>query len=93
MAQAVSNDDAVFRCDDFEAMRLAACAGLGVALLPEWVVVPDVRSGALVPLGFGGEVWSSRPVGIWLLRALAQPSARLQVLSEALRETAGRLFL
>lgn len=93
VAQAVSDEYAVFRCDDFDAMRLAARAGLGIALLPDWVVGADVRSGALVHLSFGGETWRSRPVGIWLLRALAQPSARLRVLSEALRETVGRPFL
>lgn len=93
VAQAVSDEYAVFRCDDFEAMRLAARAGLGIALLPDWVVGADVRSGALVHLSFGGETWRSRPVGIWLLRALAQPSARLRVLSEALRQTVGRPFL
>lgn len=90
VAQAVTHDDAVFRCDDFEAMRLAAHAGIGLALLPDWVVGADVRSGALIHLGLNGETWRSRPVGIWLLRALAQPSARLRVLSNALREAIGR---
>lgn len=93
VAQAVNNENAVFRCDDFEAMRLAARAGIGIALLPDWVVGADVRSGSLVHLTVAGEAWRSRPVGIWLLRALAQPSARLRVLFDALRETVSRPFL
>jgi len=93
VVQAVSDQDAVFRCDDFDAMRLAARADIGIALLPDWVVGADLRSGTLVQLGFGGDTWRSRPVGVWLLRALAQPSARLRVLSEALRQTIAGPFL
>lgn len=81
--------DAVFRCDDFEAMRLAARAGLGVALLPDWVVGLDVRSGALTRLPLEGEAWNAQPTGIWLLRALAQPSARLRIVAAALRQAVG----
>jgi DNA-binding transcriptional LysR family regulator len=79
----------VFRCDDFEAMRLAARGGLGVALLPDWVVGPDVREGHLVRLSIGGEPWNAEPAGIWLLRALARPAARLQVVMAALRTLIG----
>ncbi|MCQ8240093.1 LysR family transcriptional regulator [Rhizosaccharibacter radicis] len=80
---------AVFRCDDFEAMRLAARGGVGVALLPDWVVGPDVGKGHLVRLAIGGEPWNAEPTGIWLLRALAQPSARLQVVMATLRTLIG----
>jgi len=79
----------VFRCDDFEAMRLAAMAGMGIAFLPDWVVGPDVFSGCLERLKLGGERWNAEPSGIWMLRALAQPSARLRVVSEALRDVIG----
>ena len=82
-------DRAVFRCDDFEAMRLAACAGMGVALLPDWVVGSDVSRGHLVRLPIGNEPWNIDPAGIWLLRALAQPSARLRVVMTALRSVIG----
>ncbi|WP_420136204.1 LysR family transcriptional regulator [Sphingomonas sp.] len=93
VAQALGKEGTVFRCDDFEAMRLAARAGIGIALLADWVVGADVSSGELVQLGFGDEPWRSRPVGIWLLRALAQPSARLRLLTDALREALGSPFL
>lgn len=79
----------VFRCDDFEAMRLATCAGIGIAFLPDWVVGADVRDRHLIRLPLEGEPWNAEPSGIWLLRALAQPSVRLRVVSSALRDTIG----
>jgi DNA-binding transcriptional LysR family regulator len=38
LGNAIEHDDAraVFRSDDFEALRLAALAGLGIANLPDW---------------------------------------------------------
>ena len=38
------------RMNDSEALREAALAGLGIALLPTWVVGPDIDRGALVRL-------------------------------------------
>ena len=80
---------AVFRCDDFEAMRLAALARMGVAFLPDWVVGPDVQQGHLHRLPLKGEHWNAEPSGVWLLRSLAQPSTRLRVISTALRDFIG----
>lgn len=80
---------AVFRCDDFEALRGAALAGMGIALLADWVVGPDVRAGALQCVRLAHEPWMDRPAGIHLLRALSQPSAKLRVLTAALRQTIG----
>ncbi|MEJ5143443.1 LysR family transcriptional regulator [Gluconobacter albidus] len=85
----VSDIKPVFRCDDFEAMRLAARSGMGIALLPDWVVGPDVNAGTLTRIRLRGEAWNTRCDGIWLLRALAQPSARLRVVIAALRTTIG----
>lgn len=79
----------VFRCDDFEAMRLAALSGMGIALLADWVAGPDVKEGALVRLPLEGEAWNAAPTGIWLLRALAQPSARLAVVIAAVKAGIG----
>jgi DNA-binding transcriptional LysR family regulator len=79
----------VFRCDDFEAMRLSALAGIGIALLPDWVAGPDVRAGSLERLALDGEQWNKDPTSVWLLRATAQPSARLRAVTIALRETIG----
>jgi DNA-binding transcriptional LysR family regulator len=79
----------VFRCDDFEALRQAAVAGLGLALLPDWVVGPDVRMGALVRLALEGEPWNAKQTGVYLLRALLHPSAKLKAFSQALRDHIG----
>lgn len=79
-----------FRSDDFEALRAAAEAGLGVAFLSSWVVGPDVRAGKLARLGIGGEPWNDDSSGIYLLRALSQPSAKVRAFAEALRASIGR---
>ena len=85
----VHNQEAVFRCDDFEAIRAAALAGMGIALLPDWVVGPDVRADALVRIALDGEAWNQRDIGIHLLRALPQPSMKLRAFTSALRAHVG----
>lgn len=37
-----------FFADDGEAVVAAACAGLGLTLLPEWLIGPDLAGGRLV---------------------------------------------
>nr|WP_253950927.1 LysR family transcriptional regulator [Novosphingobium sp. SG751A] len=78
----------VFRCDDFEALRQAALRGMGIALLPEWVIGPDVRAGLLQKLPH-----DVRPpegdAGIYVLRALPKASARLAAFMAALRAHIG----
>lgn len=78
-----------FRSDDFEALRAAAEAGLGVAFLSSWVAGPDVRTGRLVRLRPAGEPWNNRLSGIYLLRALPQPSAKVRAFTDALRASIG----
>ena len=78
-----------FRSDDFEALRAAAMAGLGIALLSSWVVGPDVRTGTLVRLLANHESWNQAPAGIYLLRALPRPSAKVRAFTEALRASIG----
>ncbi|MEW6256763.1 MAG: LysR family transcriptional regulator [Pseudomonadota bacterium] len=78
-----------FRSDDFDVQRAAAEADLGLALLPSWVVGPDVRAGTLVRLRLDGEVWNEAPSGIHLLRALPQPSAKVRAFTQALRAAIG----
>lgn len=75
----------VFRCDDFEALNGAALAGMGIALLPSWVAGPSVQSGDLIRLSPGGEPWNESPPGIYLLRALQVPSAKIRAFSDALK--------
>ena len=77
------------RSDDFEALRAAAEASLGIAFLSSWVVGPDVRAGRLVRLRLGGEPWNEAPAGIHLLRALPQPSAKVRAFTEGLRASIG----
>ncbi len=86
---ALPNEAQIFRCDDFEALRLAALAHLGIGLLPTWVVGPDVSEGRLVRLSLAGETWNRKAAGIYLLRALPQPAAKLRVFIEALRRHVG----
>ncbi|MBT9386044.1 LysR family transcriptional regulator [Pseudooceanicola sp. CBS1P-1] len=79
----------VFRCDDFEAMMGAACEGMGLAYLPDWVVGEALRTGRLQALTPAGPARPPVETGITLLRALAQPSARFRVVSEALKRQIG----
>jgi len=79
----------VFRSDDFEALNGAAIAGMGVAFLPSWVSGPAVQSGDLVRLPLSGEGWNERPSGIYLLRALQVPSAKVRAFTEALKDHIG----
>lgn len=83
------NGIVAFRADDFEVQRAAAEAALGIALLPSWVVGPDVMAGKLVRLCRDDESWNAEPAGIYLLRALPQPSAKVRAFTEALRDAIG----
>ncbi|MFS2155300.1 LysR family transcriptional regulator [Rhizobium sp. Rhizsp42] len=78
-----------FRTDDFEALQSAALADMGVAFLPSWVVGPLINEGKLVRLLPDLERWNDDPEGIFLLRALPQPSARVHAFSEALVTSIG----
>ena len=81
-----------WRSDDYEALRLATLTGAGVALLPDWVVGPDVRTGELVrlqPDDEAGRPWRDDGVPITLLRAVRQTPPKLQALVNLLRETIG----
>jgi DNA-binding transcriptional LysR family regulator len=79
----------VFRCDDFEALRGAALGSMGIAFLPSWVVGPDVVARSLVRLVLAEESWNDRAMGIYVLRAPVQPSAKLKTFIAALRTHIG----
>jgi DNA-binding transcriptional LysR family regulator len=79
----------VVRSDDFEALNSAALAGMGVAFLPSWVSGPYVKSGNLVRLPISEERWNERPSGIYLLRALQMPSAKVKAFTQALKDHIG----
>jgi DNA-binding transcriptional LysR family regulator len=80
---------AVFGCDDFEAMRLAACESMGIAYLPDWVAGCDIKDGKLVHLLPEWSLESRAQTGIYALRALRKPPARVSVLLDALRDHIG----
>jgi DNA-binding transcriptional LysR family regulator len=88
VAEAAGGQEA-FRCDDFEALRAAALADFGVALLPSWVVGQDVANGALVSLLPRHPALSADHGGIYLLRALASPTPNLAAFAAALRGVIG----
>lgn len=78
-----------FRSDDFEALNSAAISGMGVAFLPAWVAGPFTQAGDLLRLKLGSERWNERSSGIFLLRALQVPSAKVRVFTEALKAHIG----
>lgn len=73
--------DNVLACDDFEALLLAAIAGLGLCYLPTWVTAQAAADGKLITV-FDDP--AQRQDDIHLLRALARPSAKLSVFAQAL---------
>jgi DNA-binding transcriptional LysR family regulator len=82
-------DRIAFRSDDFEALNSAALAGMGIALLPSWVAGPSVQAGDLIRISLDGEPWNQRAPGIYMLRALQVPSAKLRVFMDALKTHVG----
>ncbi|WP_024510369.1 LysR family transcriptional regulator [Bradyrhizobium sp. ARR65] len=74
----------VFRCDDFEALRDAACRGLGIARLASWIVWSDVERGRLVPIP--ARLTKSGEQGIFALRSLPKPSATYRAFVVALKQ-------
>jgi DNA-binding transcriptional LysR family regulator len=79
----------VFRCDEFEGLRDAACRGLGIVRLASWVTWQDVAAGRLVPV-----LPEHRPAAepedqILLLRPPFKPAAKLRVFVEALKAWIG----
>jgi len=89
LSRPLGAEQAAFRCDDFEAMRLAALQGFGVALLPDWVVGPDILAGDLRLVDVRPLDAASTQADIHLLRAPVEPAAKLRVFVEALRRHIG----
>jgi DNA-binding transcriptional LysR family regulator len=79
----------VFRCDDFEGLRDAACRGLGIVRLASWVVWEEIAAGRLIPLHLEDEVGETPNEGIFVLRALAKPSATFQAFVAILKTQIG----
>jgi DNA-binding transcriptional LysR family regulator len=80
---------AVFCCDDFEALRGAVLEGMGIACLPDWVVGEDIRARRLVQLFPELSEAEGMFTGIHLLRALAEPGAKLRAFIDELRGSIG----
>lgn len=79
----------VFRCDDFEALREAALFGFGIALLPSWVVGQDIATGSLRRLLATAVDAGTETGGIYVLRALAEPPAKVTAFIASLRTVVG----
>jgi len=77
----------VLECDDFEAQRSAALAGIGIAWLPDWVVGPDLLDGGLVELAVDGITGPES--GIYVLRATPKQSATLAAFTQVLQDFVG----
>lgn len=80
---------AVFACDDFEAMRLAVLADMGVGYLPDWVVGPDIQGGRLMHVLPALSLAPRAQMGIFALRALSKPSATVRLVLDELKAFIG----
>lgn len=89
LGQPIGPGQAVFRCDDFEAMFLAVNAGMGITLLPDWVAGPAVKDGRLAHLAPESCALPCMRTDIHLLRALAQPAVKLRTFIDALKAHIG----
>lgn len=79
----------IFRCDDFEAMRLAALAGMGIGFLPDWVVGTDILEKRLIHVLPDCAKDVHGRTSIVALRALRQPAARVSLFLDRLRKHIG----
>jgi DNA-binding transcriptional LysR family regulator len=71
------------------ALRLAALSGFGIALLPSWVVGEDIMAGRLTRLLPSIVDASGDAGGIYALRALVEPPAKVNAFTASLRRTIG----
>ncbi|MDY0973869.1 LysR family transcriptional regulator [Massilia sp. CFBP9012] len=85
----VGGGQAVFRCDDFEAMFQAIRAGMGIGLLPDWVVGQALQDGELVQVLPQACALPCMHTDIHVLRALAQPAVKLRTFIDALKAHIG----
>ncbi|CAG9000249.1 MAG: HTH-type transcriptional regulator DmlR [Candidatus Celerinatantimonas neptuna] len=76
------DDELCLRCDDFEGQRIAVQSGLGVGMLPNWLVDEDIRSGELIHLLADLDL-QTEP--IYVLRSLPRASVKLQRFTQALK--------
>ena len=75
------------RVNNGDMMRDAAMAGLGIALLPTFIVAEAIKAGALTVIDIGAEaesefVYMAHPEG-------RRPSAKLRALADCLRQAFG----
>lgn len=72
-----------FRCNALQAIRDLAVAGAGVALLPEWFVINEIRRGAL---RFVLPAWHTEPVPVNAIhRAQQRGAVRIRAFVDHLR--------
>ena len=79
----------VFESDDYEAQRTFLLSSGGIARLPDWVVGQDIQAGQLIELALQDLV-ADPASGIYLVRAIARPTAKLRAFSAALQQVIGK---
>ncbi len=63
------------RIGNYEGIKRAACAGIGIAILPEFTIQNEIRNGSLVRIGIEGVNLSARIMLVERLQALQRPTA------------------
>jgi DNA-binding transcriptional LysR family regulator len=89
-AQQFAEECGVFRCDDFEALCTAATSGLGIGLLPSWVVGEHIAAGRLMALLPQFVDACGDAGGVYALRALASAPAKVSAFIAALQDVIGK---
>jgi DNA-binding transcriptional LysR family regulator len=82
-------DKFVFESDDYEAQRTFLLGSGGIARLPDWVVGQDVQAGELIELTLKDLV-ADPASGIYLVRAITRPTAKLRAFAVALQQVIGK---
>jgi DNA-binding transcriptional LysR family regulator len=70
------------RCNDFDALRIVALQGVGMAFLPNWVVGTDLNSGRLIKVFDDPQ---EQVEGLYVLRAQPKTPPKLAAFLKALR--------
>jgi DNA-binding transcriptional LysR family regulator len=78
--------DARFRADNGEAVTQAAIAGLGVAMLPTFLISDAIEAGTLIPVLNDFTIGEA---GLYLVRPPGPASARVRVLTDRMVEAFG----
>jgi DNA-binding transcriptional LysR family regulator len=85
----ITLEDRIFRCDDFETLRLAALGGIGIVHVADWLVHKDIRDGRLVHILPESAAKDCEKSTIYALRSLKAPSRKANLFIDSLIEHIG----